>query len=204
MFRKNDQKLKNRLQVSKFTEDQTIVSSNEGKMWLRSNEREKRNPNYKKVSLMVNCANHAGATSYSEKSICVNMAHAGCASAKADGGTAVNVGDRGTAYCEFASDSCALNTADRGKAFAFGKNGTAMTTGNVSRAETAYGIAAGFGPCSKAMGGPGSWIVLAEFRFDMEGNWYPVDIQARQVDGKEILPYQYYTLRGGEFIPVQE
>lgn len=203
MFRrKKDQIMNTMPQVSQFTDSLTIVSSRDGKMSFLSNEKEERNPNFQKVSLMVNYTIDADAISYSKESLCLNMANGGSATTIADGGAAVNVGDRGTAYCEKGSDSCSLNTADQGKACAFGKNGTAVTTGNASCSETGFGIAAGFGPCSKAMGGLGSWIVLAEFRFDMDGNWYPVDIQARQVDGKEILPYQYYTLRGGKFITV--
>lgn len=204
MFRrKKDQNLNTKPQVSQFTDSLTIVSSRDGKMSLLSDEKEERNPNFHKVSLMVNYAIDSDAISFSKESLCLNMANGGSATTIADEGAAVNVGDRGTAYCEKGSDSCSLNTADQGKSCAFGKNGTAVSTGNASCSETVFGIAAGFGPCSKAMGGLGSWIVLAEFRFDMEGNWYPVDIQARQVDGKEILPYQYYTLRGGKFIPVQ-
>ena len=205
MFRrKKDQIMNNKPQVSQFTDGLTIISSGDGKMAFFSDEKEERNPSFHKVSLIVNYAIDSDAISFSKESLCLNMANGGSATTIADGGAAVNVGDRGAAYCEKGSDSCSVNTSDRGKACAFGKNGTAVTTGDASYAETAFGIAAGFGPCSKAMGGLGSWIVLAEFRFDMDGNWYPADIQARQVDGKEILPYQYYTLRGGKFIPVQK
>ena len=62
-------------------------------------------------------------------------------------------------------------------------------------------IAVATGYHSKASGGLGCWIVLAEWGEHGEGI---IDMKMAHVDGEKIKADTWYTLRGGEFVEVEE
>ena len=82
----------------------------------------------------------------------------------------------------------------------------ATNTGNQSAAEVSGkdSVAAVFGYEGRAKGALGCAIVVAE-RGDWNGEIYPlIGIKAAIVDGETIKPDVWYTLKGGEFVEVEE
>ena len=74
---------------------------------------------------------------------------------------------------------------------ATGDYGAASATGKDS-------IAAAFGKSGKAKASLGNWIILTE-RGDWNGESYPIlCVKAFEVDGKDILPDTWYTLKNGK------
>ena len=57
--------------------------------------------------------------------------------------------------------------------------------------------AIGYGSMAKAA--KGSWITLAEWVRDDEGNWIPALVKTRKVDGKHIKAGTWYKLKNGKF-----
>ena len=116
--------------------------------------------------------------------------------ATGDSGAASATGDRGAASA----------TGDSGAASATGYSGVASATGD-SGAASATGkdsIALAGGKDCRAMGALGCWLVLAE-RGEWDGKKYPIiEIKTIKVDGKEILPNHWYSLRNGAIIDVTE
>ena len=51
-------------------------------------------------------------------------------------------------------------------------------------------------------GKKGSWIVLAEWKKDDEGEWYPAYVKAGQIDGVNLKEDTMYKLENGEFTEV--
>ena len=62
--------------------------------------------------------------------------------------------------------------------------------------------AIGYGGMAKAA--KGSWITLAEWVRDDEGNWIPALVKTRKVDGKHIKADTWYKLKNGKFEVVND
>ena len=87
-----------------------------------------------------------------------------------------------------------------------GYQSAATNTGNRSAAEVSGkdSVAAVFGYEGRARGALGCAIVVAE-RGDWNGETYPlIGIKAAIVDGETIKPDVWYSLKGGEFVEVEE
>ena len=48
----------------------------------------------------------------------------------------------------------------------------------------------------------GSWITLAEWEIDDNGDWIPINVVTKRVDGVEIKEDTYYKLVNGVFTEV--
>ena len=102
--------------------------------------------------------------------------------------------------------SAATNTGYRSAATNTGDCSAATNTGDCSAAEVSGkdSVAAVFGYEGRAKGALGCAIVVAE-RGDWNGETYPlISIKAAIVDGETIKPDVWYTLKGGEFVEVEE
>ena len=102
--------------------------------------------------------------------------------------------------------SAATNTGNRSAATNTGNCSAATNTGDCSAAEVSGkdSVAAVFGYEGRAKGALGCAIVVAE-RGDWNGETYPlISIKAAIVDGETIKPDVWYTLKGGEFVEVEE
>lgn len=89
------------------------------------------------------------------------------------------------------------NTGDRSAAANTGYRSAAEVSGKDS-------VAAVFGYESRARGALGCAIVVAE-RGDWNGETCPlISIKAAIVDGETIKPDVWYTMKGGEFVEVEE
>ena len=69
-----------------------------------------------------------------------------------------------------------------------GKNSVVMCAGNNSIAKARIG----------------SWITLAEWEIDDNGDWIPINVVTKRVDGVEIKEDTYYKLVNGVFTEVDE
>ena len=102
--------------------------------------------------------------------------------------------------------SAATNTGYQSAATNTGYRSAATNTGDCSAAEVSGkdSVAAVFGYEGRAKGALGCAIVVAE-RGDWNGETYPlISIKAAIVDGETIKPDVWYTLKGGEFVEVEE
>lgn len=102
--------------------------------------------------------------------------------------------------------SAATNTGNLSAATNTGDYSAATNTGDCSAAEVSGkdSVAAVFGYEGRAKGALGCAIVVAE-RGDWNGETYPlIGIKAAIVDGETIKPDVWYTLKGGEFVEVEE
>ena len=91
-------------------------------------------------------------------------------------------------------------TGDYGAASATGYQGAASATGTRGAASATgkHSVAAAFGKDGKAKASLGNWIVLTE-RGDWDGSSYPIiSVKAFEVDGVDILPDTWYTLKNGK------
>ena len=61
-------------------------------------------------------------------------------------------------------------------------------------------VAAAVGYKSSISGKKGDWIVLAEWRRNHVGQWYPACVKSGQIDGEVLLEDVMYKLENGEFI----
>ena len=79
-----------------------------------------------------------------------------------------------------------------------GDGAHAATTGNWAHAEVKgrNAIAAAFGAHSRARGGVGCWLVLAEYNYDGD----IVNVRAVQVNGKRYKPDTWYCLQNGKVV----
>ena len=154
----------------------------------------------------------ASATGY--RGAAIATGYRGAASAMGDGGAAIATGYRGAASA-MGDRGAASATGFRGAASATGDSGAASATGD-SGAASAMGdrgsasatgkdsIALAGGKDCRAMGALGCWLVLVE-RGEWDGEKHPiVEIKTIKVDGKEILPNHWYSLRNGAIIDVTE
>jgi hypothetical protein len=94
--------------------------------------------------------------------------------------------------------STATNTGSRSVASNTGFQSAATNTGDWGTAEVSCkeSIAIVTGYQSKASGEIGCWLVLTE----RDDEWHIVSMQAVKVDGKEILPNVYYTLKDDKVV----
>ena len=102
--------------------------------------------------------------------------------------------------------SAATNTGNRSAATNTGYQSAATNTGYQSAAEVSGkdSVAAVFGCEGRARGALGCAIVVVE-RGDWNGETYPlIGIKAAIVDGETIKPDVWYSLKGGEFVEVEE
>ena len=98
------------------------------------------------------------------------------------------------------------NTGNRSAATNTGYQSAATNTGYQSAAEVSGkdSVAAVFGCEGRARGALGCAIVVVE-RGDWNGETYPlIGIKAAIVDGETIKPDVWYSLKGGEFVEVEE
>ena len=125
----------------------------------------------------------------------------GAASATGDQGAASATGDQGAASATgtwgaasaTGYQGAASATGDQGAASATGDQGAASATGKASAA-MACGIE------GKAMGSLGCALFLVE-RGEYDGETYPiVAVKAAIVDGENVKPGVWYTLRDGELV----
>ena len=116
----------------------------------------------------------------------------GAASATGTRGAASVTGTRGAASAT-GYQGAASATGDQGAASATGDQGAASATGKASAA-MACGIE------GKAMGSLGCALFLVE-RGEYDGETYPiVAVKAAIVDGENVKPGVWYTLRDGELV----
>ena len=121
------------------------------------------------------------------------------ASATGDYGAASATGTRGAASAT-GIRGAASATGTRGAASATGYQGAASATGyqGAASATGKHSVAAAFGKNGKAKASLGNWIVLTE-RGDWDGSSYPIiSVKAFEVDGVDILPDTWYTLKNGK------
>ena len=64
-------------------------------------------------------------------------------------------------------------------------------------------IAAAFGVEGKAKACLGSWIMLAEWKYE-NGGWHIADVKTAKIDGKKLKADTWYMLKNGEFEEVAE
>ena len=136
----------------------------------------------------------------------------GAASATGDQGAASATGDQGAASAT-GTQGAASATGDQGAASATGYQGAASATGDQGAASATgdQGAASATGKASaamacgiegKAMGSLGCAIFLVE-RGEYDGETYPiVAVKAAIVDGENVKPGVWYTLRNGELVEV--
>ena len=153
-----------------------------------------------------------------EKAITENSASAtgeqGAASATGEQGAASATGEQGAASAtglRGAASATGLRgaasaTGEQGAASATGEQGAASATG-LQGAASATGkesVAAALGIDSKAKGALGCWIVIAEWKRDDGFNFHRKDVQCFKVDGENIKPDTWYTLKDGRPVEVDE
>ena len=67
-----------------------------------------------------------------------------------------------------------------------------------------YAVIAGVGVDNIAKGKKGSWITLAEWKFDTDkGTYIPICVKTRKIDGKKIKEDTFYRLKNGKFVEVE-
>jgi len=96
-------------------------------------------------------------------------------------------------------------SGDYSKLAASGDSSQLAASGDYSKlaASGDYCIAAGIGIENIAKAKAGSWIVLAEWKYnDAIGKWIPVCVLSAQVDGVEIKEDTYYKVLDGKFVEV--
>ena len=144
-----------------------------------------------------------------EKAIPENSKHAtgwqGAASATGWQGAASATGDQGAASAT-GWRGAASATGWLGAASATGLQGAASATGwqGAASATGTESVAAALGIDSKAKGALGCWIVIAEWERNEEFNWHRKDVQCFKVDGENIKPDTWYTLKDGRPVEVDE
>lgn len=124
--------------------------------------------------LAANTGDRSAATNTGDWSAATNTGNRSAATNTGYQSAATNTGNR----------SAATNTGDRSTAAVSGKSSVAISTGRESKAKGALGCG----------------IVLCEY----DGDGRLAHIAARIVDGVEILPDTYYTLRGGKLVQAEE
>ena len=129
----------------------------------------------------------------------------GAASATGDQGAASATGDQGAASAT-GTQGAASATGYQGAASATGYQGAASATGDRGAA-SATGKASAAMACGiegKAMGSLGCALFLVE-RGECDGETYPiVAVKAAIVDGENVKPGVWYTLRDGELVEAEE
>ena len=143
----------------------------------------------------------------------------GASSATGDCGASSATGDYGASS---ATGDCGASSATgyKGASSATGDYGASSATGNcgassatgykgASSAGDPESVAVAWGYHGKAKGVLGSYLVLADWEGDEDDYWHQNLWQLKgakmvQVDGKEIKPDTFYTMRNGEIIEAED
>ena len=147
-------------------------------------------------SVATNTGDRSVATSTGKRSVATNT---GCLS------VATNTGDR-SAATNTGFRSVATNTGDRSVATSTGKRSVATNTGCLSVATNTgeNSIAVAWGIDSKAMAAMGSYIVIADWRWnEKKAEWKFRGAKMHVVDGKTIKPNVFYMLENGKFVEAE-
>ena len=145
-----------------------------------------------------------------------DMQRTGDASLQAATGDASLQAATGNASLQAATGAWSLQaaTGDRSRQAATGYASRQAATGDWSR-QAATGdesrqkcegercISAIIGNGGRIKSKIGNWIVLAEWD-TVDGKYTPVCVKAAQIDGEKLKPDVWYTLKGGEFVEVEE
>ena len=131
-------------------------------------------------------------------SAATNTGNRSAATNTGDCSAATNTGNR-SAATNTGNCSAATNTGDWSAATNTGNCSAATNTGDWSAATVSgtESVALAIGCESKAKGSLGCWIVLAEW--DSEGT-HILDVKSHKVDGIDIQPNRFYTLKDGRFV----
>ena len=102
--------------------------------------------------------------------------------------------------------SASTNTGNCSASTNTGYRSASTNTGNCSKADVSgkESVAAALGIDSKAKGALGCWIVIAEWGRDEKFNWHRKDVQCFKVDGENIKPDTWYTLKDGRPVEADE
>ena len=147
-------------------------------------------------SVATNTGDYSVATNTGGQSVATNT---GCLS------VATNTGDR-SAATNTGFRSVATNTGDRSVATSTGKRSVATNTGCLSVATNTgeNSIAVAWGIDSKAMAAMGSYIVIADWRWnEKKAEWKFRGAKMHVVDGKTIKPNVFYMLENGKFVEAE-
>ena len=133
------------------------------------------------------------------------------ASTKIKIGAELSVAGMVKAAVEYTKDRCTQNEGDkatgyRGAASATGNQGAASATGyqGAASATGKLSVAMACGVKGKAMGSLGCALFLVE-RGDYDGETFPiVSVKAVIVDGENVKPGVWYTLRDGDLVEAVE
>ena len=84
----------------------------------------------------------------------------------------------------------------------FGNEARIGSSGDVTKIKMSgvRSVAAAVGDRCAISGKKGDWIVLAEWKIDEEGEFYPACVKAGKIDGETLKEDTMYTLIGGEFV----
>ena len=91
----------------------------------------------------------------------------------------------------------ATNTGDRSAATNTGDRSAAEVSGNES-----FAICTGFDGMAK--GSLGSYIALAEYGRDEDGEMHVINFKTHKVDGQTVKADTWYTLKNGKFCEVEK
>ena len=145
------------------------------------------------------------ATSTGFQSVATNTGDQSVASSTGFQSVATNTGGRSVAT-NTGFQSVATNTGDQSVATNTGCQSVATNTGCLSVA-TSTGedsIAVAWGIDSKAMAAMGSYIVIADWRWnEKKAEWKFRGAKMHVVDGKTIKPNVFYKLENGKFVEVE-
>ena len=147
-------------------------------------------------SAATNTGDWSAATNTGNRSAATNTGNRSAATNTGDWSAATNTGDR----------SAATNTGDWSAATNTGDWSAATNTGNWSAATVSGkdSVAIATGYKSKVCGGVGCAIVCVE-RGDWNGITYPIKaICSAIVDGEQIKPDVWYTVKDGKFIETED
>ena len=134
----------------------------------------------------------------------------GASSATGDYGASSATGYKGasSATGDYGASSA---TGDYGASSATGNCGASSATGykGASSAGDSESVAVAWGYHGKAKGVLGSYLVLADWEGDEDDYWHQNLWQLKgakmvQVDGKDIKPDTFYTMRNGEIIEAED
>ena len=112
-----------------------------------------------------------------------------------------NYNDSNNGYAQIGSSGNYAKIGSSGYYAQIGSSGNYAQIGSTGKSSVI--MAAGYDSSAKAK--IGSWITLAEWRFDENIKRYiPVCVKTEQVDGERIKEDTWYKLIGGEFKEVEE
>ena len=143
--------------------------------------------------------NEGHAAAQGERGHAAAQGNEGHAAAQGECGHAAAQGERGHAAAQGECGHAAAQ-GKRGHAAAQGKRGHAAAQGDEGHAEVGgkEAIAAAFGIEGKARACLGSWIMLAEWKYE-NGRWHIADVKTAKIDGEKLKPDTWYMLKNGEF-----